>query len=291
MAILVCRVAWMPGYRSDEEQAIGGGGYVVAGNVPHESRNFLPIGDTYYGFVENRGHRIGLENLGGQRADGEIAGVSVVFCAEHPIRRELLVTGWYSDATVHRDPFNRPEADPVGRRVYFEATEATLIGEAERCFPIPRARDKPRSPFGGIGRRFIWYGLNERRAATFRKSLIEYMATQTLVQQTPEEVVVESRKRRLSERLERKGTYRHFIQKKGYRCEACEWTIEEDEVDVWGSSFELHHLAPVHDIEEGTERKVGIKDFAVLCASCHRAIHRTGHVSDVKRFAQDYIGN
>ena len=98
---------------------------------------------------------------------------------------------------------------------------------------------------------FIWYGLNNRRATAFRNALIEYMATPTLMQQTPEEAVVESRKRRISERLERRGTYRHFIEKKGYRCEACGWAIEEDEQDVWGSSFELHHLTPVHDIGEG----------------------------------------
>ena len=60
MAILVCRVAWMPGYRSDEEQAIGGGGYVVAGNVPHESRNFLPIGDTYMGSWRIEDTELGL---------------------------------------------------------------------------------------------------------------------------------------------------------------------------------------------------------------------------------------
>ena len=291
MAILVCRVAWMPGYRSDEERAIGGGSYVDEENVPHESLNFLPIGDTYYGFVENRGHRIGLEKLGGQRADEKIAGVSVVFCAKDPNSGEFLVTGWYSDATVHRESFRRPGQDSLERHVYFTATEATLIGEADRYFRIPRTQDKPPSPFGGIGQRNIWYGLNNRPAATLRRSLNKYMAIPTLVQQTPEQAVVESRKRRISERLERRGTYRHFIRKKGYRCEACGWKIEKDDVDVWGSSFELHHLMPVGDIEEGIERRIGIEDFAVLCASCHRAIHRTGHVSDVERFAQDYIGN
>ena len=48
MAILVCRVAWMPRCRSDEEMAVGGGSYVDKGNVPHESLNFLPVGDTCY---------------------------------------------------------------------------------------------------------------------------------------------------------------------------------------------------------------------------------------------------
>lgn len=34
--------------RSDEEMAVGGGSYVDKGNVPHESLNFLPVGDTCY---------------------------------------------------------------------------------------------------------------------------------------------------------------------------------------------------------------------------------------------------
>ena len=289
MAILVCRVAWMPSYRSDEEPAEGGGGHVDQGNVPHESLNFLPIDGTYYGFVQNPGNQIRLERLGGQRAAETFAGVSVVFCAEDPNSREFLVTGWYSDATVHRSPIRRPGNDPRERRVYFTTTEATLIGEAERCFRIPRVRDNPPNPFSGIGQHPFWYGLNDDLAATFRDSLNVYMATQALAQQTPEEAVVESRKRRISERLERRGRYRDFIRKKGYRCEACGWAIEEDEVDVWGSSFELHHLTPIRNLQEGDSREVGIEDFAVLCASCHRAIHRTGYVSDVGRFAQAYI--
>ena len=72
--------------------------------------------------------------------------------------------------------------------------------------------------------------------------------------QPAHEAVVESRNRRVSERLERRGTYRHFIRERGYQCEACGWAIEEDEVDVWGSSFELHHLTPIHDIEERIDR-------------------------------------
>ena len=92
--------------------------------------------------------------------------------------------------------------------------------------------------------------------------------------QTPEEVVVESRKRRISERLERRGTYRQFIKRKGYWCEACGWSIEEDEEDVWASSFELHHLTPFSELKEGGSWVVSMEDFAVLCASCHRAIHR-----------------
>ena len=287
MVILVCRVAWMPGYQSGDESAEGGGSYVDEGNEPHEALNFLPVGDTYYGFVENRRQQIRLERLGGRPEDQTIGGVSIVFSAEDPKSGEFLVTGWYSGATVHRSPVKRPE-DPLHRDAYFTATDATLIGETERCFRIPRAQDKPRSRFGGIGQRHIWYRLNDELATTFRESLIDYMATQKSMQ-TPRQAVVESRKRRFSERLERKGTHRHFVRTKGYQCEACKRSIEEDEQDVWGSSFELHHLTPFSKLAEDESRLVRIEDFAVLCASCHRAIHRTAYVSDVEGFAQTYV--
>ena len=89
--------------------------------------------------------------------------------------------------------------------------------------------------------------------------------------------------------MERRGANRQFIKSKGYRCEACEWSIEEDEQEVWGSSFELHHLAPFYELKENETRVVRIEDFAVLCASCHRAIHRTEYVPDVEGFAAAYI--
>ena len=286
MAILVCRVAWMTRYRSDDETAVGGGSYVDDGHVPHESLNFLPVGDTYYGFVENRGQQIRLERLGGAPGDQSVSGVLVVFCAAEPASNEFLVTGWYAAATVYRSPIERPR-DDLRRQVSFTARHATPVAETERSFRIPRARDNPPSRIGGVGNRNIWYGLNEERARAFREFLGGYIEAPDQTR-TPQEAV-ESRRRRLSERLERRGAYRQFIGTKGYRCEACNWSIEEDEQDVWGSSFELHHLVPFHELEENETRVVRIEDFAVLCASCHRAIHRTEYVSDVAGFAAAHL--
>ena len=286
MPILICRVAWMPSYQSDDELAIGGGSYVDEGNLPHESLNFLPIADTYYGFVQNRGQQVRLENLGAQPEDETTSGVLVVFCAVNPESTEFQVTGWYSDATVHRHSIERP-GDTLRRRVHFTSTSARLIQTSTRCFKIPRAQDNPSSPIGGLGNRNIWYGLNEERAADFREMLGAYIGAPNLTQ-TPQEVV-ESRKRRISERLERQGAYRQFIRSMGYRCEACEWFIEEDQQEVWGSSFELHHLTPFRELRVNETRVVTVEEFAVLCASCHRAIHRTDFVSDVKAFAALHI--
>ena len=288
VAILVCRVAWMPRYESDEEERFGGGSYVDQGNVPHESLNFLPVGDTYYGFVETgkngkgENGKIELKNLEGKPGDKTVAGVLVVFCAKERETGELLVTGWYRHATVYRQQIERP-GDNLGRKVSFTAKDATLVPESERCFRIPQARSgRP----GGIGQKQFWYGLNEEKARTLRELLDTYIDAPDLIR-TPQEAV-ESRQRRRSERLERHGTYRQFINVKGYRCEACGWSIDEDEREVWGSSFELHHLAPIRELPEKITRAVRIEDFAVLCASCHRAIHRTEFVSDVAGFSKAY---
>ena len=283
MALLVCRVAWMPGYQSDNERAQGGGSYVDEGNVPHESCNFLSVDETYYGFVQNRGKQIGIERFGAEPTQESIGGITVVFCAEDPRTGELVVVGWYTNATVHRSPIGRPGGDPLNRDVYFQATEATLIEESERRFRIPRAGEAG----GGIGQHSIWYGLNDDGARKMRKSLRAYMASGTKAH-TPEQIAVESRKRKVSKRLERRGANRSFIKEKGYRCEACGWAIGEDDEQVWGSSFELHHLTPFSELEEGETREVRSEDFAVLCASCHRAIHRTDYVGDIRRFAEEY---
>ena len=287
--VLVCRVAWMPGYQSNEEDAIGGGSYVDKGNVPHESLNFRPVGRTYYGFVENGGKGLGIERLGAGRADETIDGVTVLFCATDRETGDFLLTGWYSNATVHRRPIKRPGRDRLQREVYFTATDVTLIAESDRHFHVPRKRDKHKFSFGGIGpRNFLWYGLNDDRAAEFRESLHRYLSTRVSTQ-TPDQVVIESRKRRISARLEREGASRQFIRKKGYRCEACGWSLDEFDIEsqaVWKSSFELHHLTPFSKLKEGGSRTVRSKDFAVLCASCHRAIHRTDYVSDIKAFVQ-----
>ena len=292
MEILVCRVAWMPHYRSNKERAVGGGAFVDEGNTPAESLNFLPVDSTYYGYVKYRGQQLRIENLGAARGDDTVSDVLVVFCAEHPTNNHFLVVGWYNDATVYRHRIRRPKPR---RRVSFTAEDATLVAESERCFRIPRARDNPPSGFGGIGNQNIWYGLNNDTAQNvaevqaFRERLIAYVGAHGMAQPPEEVSTVEWRQRRLSERLERRGNNRRFIDDKGYECEACGWSIDEDERDVWGSSFELHHLAPVHELRENETREVRAEDFAVLCASCHRAIHRTDFVSDVAGFAEAYL--
>ena len=288
MTILVCRVAWMPFYRSKKEEASGGGSYVEEGNVPYEALNFLPVKGEYFGYVSVRGN-ININKLGAKSDDEKISGVLVVFCASDPKSGDFLVIGWYKNATVYRKWIKRPgEKNP--RYVRFTSTEAVIVEESLREFLMPGSRDNPREPFGGIGQVPIWYGLNQQSAKGFRDSLGKYIQGERINNQ-PEKTVIESKKRSLSKKLERRGSNRKFIHKKGFKCEACKWSIEEDEQEIWGSSFELHHLVPFSELKENEKHSVSPDDFAVLCASCHRAIHCSNYISAVSRFAKEYIGS
>jgi len=50
-------------------------------------------------------------------------------------------------------------------------------------------------------------------------------------------------------------------------------------------SVEAHHLKPIATLEEGVAVTYDVAaDFAVLCANCHRMIHRTDDPSDLEKF-------
>ena len=63
----------------------------------------------------------------------------------------------------------------------------------------------------------------------------------------------------------------NFRRAHGLSCEICHndysWLAE----DLRDAAFEAHHILP---IGSGGERKTKIVDLAVLCASCHRLLHR-----------------
>lgn len=57
----------------------------------------------------------------------------------------------------------------------------------------------------------------------------------------------------------------------GLRCDACSRDYGEVPEYLRTSVFEAHHVVPVH---LAGERKTRIEELALLCASCHRLIHR-----------------
>jgi len=57
----------------------------------------------------------------------------------------------------------------------------------------------------------------------------------------------------------------------GLRCEICDLARSDLEEPLQESIFEAHHLVP---LAEAGERKTKLADLAMLCACCHRLIHR-----------------
>jgi 5-methylcytosine-specific restriction enzyme A len=55
-----------------------------------------------------------------------------------------------------------------------------------------------------------------------------------------------------------------------------------------GEGFiEAHHLKPIATLDEGIPVKYDVaSEFAVLCANCHRMIHRTKNPSDLVGFRE-----
>jgi 5-methylcytosine-specific restriction protein A len=54
-------------------------------------------------------------------------------------------------------------------------------------------------------------------------------------------------------------------------CEACDFDFEETYGPRGAGYIECHHIVPLH---EGGEARTRLSDLALICANCHRMIHR-----------------
>jgi 5-methylcytosine-specific restriction protein A len=94
---------------------------------------------------------------------------------------------------------------------------------------------------------------------------------------------------RMHKRIERNtGLSKRVKQLRGYTCQVCKTDFEQRYGDIGKGYIEAHHLKPLASLKG---RKVAMdpeKDFAVLCANCHRMIHRSGCVDDVDQFKKKH---
>jgi 5-methylcytosine-specific restriction enzyme A len=72
----------------------------------------------------------------------------------------------------------------------------------------------------------------------------------------------------------------------GFTCQACDLNFEEIYGSIGKGYIEVHHLVPLSQLKGKRVALDPEQDFAVLCANCHRMIHRSGYVSDVVSFRQ-----
>lgn len=73
----------------------------------------------------------------------------------------------------------------------------------------------------------------------------------------------------------------------GLKCEACGSYSGLKYPGLNPAVWEVHHLIPLSELEAPT--KTLVKDLAVLCPSCHRAIHRTKPMLSVKEFTKKFF--
>ena len=93
---------------------------------------------------------------------------------------------------------------------------------------------------------------------------------------------------RLHKRIERNSKLSKDVKKHlGYTCQVCNTNFEKTYGELGKEYIEAHHLKPIAGLT-GKVAMDPLKDFAVLCANCHRMVHRSGLVDDIERFKKEH---
>jgi predicted HNH restriction endonuclease len=56
------------------------------------------------------------------------------------------------------------------------------------------------------------------------------------------------------------------------KCDVCQFNFFEKYADIGADYIECHHTKPVSELEDSD--KTQLKDIALVCANCHRMLHR-----------------
>ena len=178
--ILFCFVAWMERYRGNPKKDVprGGGAFIDENNYGYEIFNFRPVGSKLYGYVATRG--IGIEKLNASPGSDSVQGVTVVFVAWHPELGMRVVVGWYTNATVYRQPQLPVKASDRSYRgeqleynLASNAADSFLLLKEDRNFTVPD-RDN-----GGFGQSRLWYA-DQPQHKRFLAQISEYLQTREM---------------------------------------------------------------------------------------------------------------
>ena len=76
----------------------------------------------------------------------------------------------------------------------------------------------------------------------------------------------------------------------GYVCQVCDFDFETEYGSIGHGYIEAHHLTPISELPLDQPVQLSPKDdFRVVCANCHRMIHREGAPSTFEDFREVYI--
>lgn len=241
-------------------------GYGRSGEVPHEIHNFSVASDGFiYGYLPKGGGG-DLNRLGGDSAAEEVSNVTVIFISSG------VLCGYYRNATVFATPVRHPDKLRAGKskifsRVRVAPKNAFLIPADKRNDELqPRPQGQFPVLYGNAGSEWVdWF---ENLAEGFQPSFGS-----------------EKKRRKWTKRVERNSKARKMaLSKYGFKCECCEISHEDN---VRAAVFEVHHKVPYAESFE--TRRLEVSDLSVLCANCHRMIHKMPDVADVEAL-RGYIG-
>lgn len=134
------------------------------------------------------------------------------------------------------------------------------------------------------------------RALTFRGGIEGDVETQSEVSDEfnipPQTSVIETRKYVYHRKIERNRTAAKNAKKfHGTVCQACDLDFKARYGEIGAGFIEAHHLKAISTLEEGVPVTYDVEsEFAVLCANCHRMIHRTDDPSDLVGFKKRLFG-
>lgn len=100
--------------------------------------------------------------------------------------------------------------------------------------------------------------------------------------------VVEIRQYRFHRRIERNPAAAKLAKRiHGTSCQCCGFDFQATYGNLGAGYIEAHHLKPLSSLEEGAAVNYDLSsDFAVLCANCHRMIHRQADPSNVDKLRE-----
>ncbi|MCA2011814.1 HNH endonuclease [Cereibacter sphaeroides] len=266
MPHLLARVENFPRFDGENLSAEPVMGYGKSGEVPHEMYNFNVASDGFiYGYLPREGGG-DLERLGGKITDKEVTGVTVIFISSG------FLCGYYLDATIFETPILHPDHLKAGDQdIYCRARvspdNAFLIPPRNRKIKV---EPRPRGQFP------VLYGEDD---SYWVRWFFEHISS------IENSILSEQKRKRWSRSIERSSDARRLaIEKYGRKCECCKISHNDS---VRGAIFEVHHKIPFS--EDFDKRVLDYRDLSVLCANCHRMIHKMPDLADINELRR-FIG-
>jgi 5-methylcytosine-specific restriction protein A len=98
------------------------------------------------------------------------------------------------------------------------------------------------------------------------------------------------RRFRFHKRVERNAKLARAVKRvHGYTCQACGFNFADTYGSIGENFIEAHHLTPLSSLHGQALLLDPRTDFAVLCANCHRMIHRTDAPHDLATFTSTHV--